>query len=88
MSKRSATITKPAGKRAKTNRPAPSSSDSPTSSTSSPVLTLEERLGPGYVATGRCGICLRDIAAIQPGGLNPKHIESGTEICSEKRRSA
>jgi hypothetical protein len=45
------------------------------------------RFRPGeYVITGYCGICLRRIAAIQPGGLYPTHVETGTEICSTKRK--
>jgi hypothetical protein len=50
-------------------------------------LPSEPLYRPGeYVITGFCGICLRRIAAIQPGGLYPTHVETGTEICSTKRK--
>jgi hypothetical protein len=38
-----------------------------------------------YESTGRCGICLRPIEALQPGGLSPRHIEDGSRICGESR---
>jgi hypothetical protein len=36
-----------------------------------------------YESTGRCGICLRPIEALQPGGLSPRHVEDGSRICWE-----
>jgi hypothetical protein len=36
-----------------------------------------------YESTGRCGICLRPIEALQPGGLSPRHVEDKSAICKE-----
>ncbi len=37
----------------------------------------------GRVKTGWCGECMREISAIQPGGLEPQH-NDGTIICPVK----
>lgn len=34
--------------------------------------------------TGFCGVCVKPIEALQPGGLDPRHIETQTPLCSEK----
>lgn len=48
---------------------------------------FELPLKPGeYVRIGRCGVCLRHIEAIQPGGLQPRHCEDQSPLCSEKDR--
>jgi hypothetical protein len=36
-----------------------------------------------YESTGRCGICLDPIEALQPGGLSPRHIYDRSPICNE-----
>src|SRR5215467_9142331 len=43
-------------------------------------------LAGSYVTIGFCGICLREIEAVQPGGTHPRHRNDQSPICSEKRR--
>jgi hypothetical protein len=52
-----------------------------------PMPPSDEPFQPGeYVRTGFCGTCCRDIQAIQPGGLNPRHIHDQSPLCSEKQK--
>lgn len=44
---------------------------------------------PGEYATiGYCGVCLKRIQAIQPGGIAPRHQEDQTPLCSTRDRSS
>lgn len=40
-----------------------------------------------YERVGLCGICLQDIEALQPGGLNPRHVDTGIPYreCPKRR---
>lgn len=37
-----------------------------------------------YAAVGRCGVCLRHIEALQPGGGEPRHIADQSHLCKER----
>lgn len=39
-----------------------------------------------YEPTGRCGICVLHIEAIQPGGKAVRHVHDKTPLCREKSR--
>jgi hypothetical protein len=55
----------------------------PTSSPTGLCLTAQAK---AYVAIGFCGSCVLPIEALQPGGLNCRHINDQSPLCSERTK--
>ena len=76
--KRGAPTTSTADRRSKEVSLKPESkSNWPTLSASNPVSN--------YVKVGLCFFCLRELSALQPGGLSPRHIEDQSPYCGERK---
>lgn len=50
------------------------------------VRKKKQALPGGYQPVGFCGECVKPIEAIQPGGLQPRHVESKAALCRDRRR--
>lgn len=57
--------------------------EAPKTPTPSPIDSDSAR-GVKRVISARCGICLRHLAVLQPGGLDPRHADDNSPYCGAK----